>query len=336
MHVTSKPGVNLDEEYRRFQREIQELTAASPPRYPKKVVFETPDSIRKGAEVIEASDPKEGLTPGRTATVQVALRVLTDLDDVLTVAKYAKRYRQGLVGAVKLDSPEAVEALHGYVEGAGSGWVRGIVGQTKSLLGDDYTGIRLKHLERFEGKKGGFHFCPVGHRERPSIAVIAKNEETGVWIGKYKEKNSSFFPDFINSREDLTSLLLSKRRIASYSAKGKTKQLSMVIKKDVSFYVLDYRREDVSLLTAFPLFFVKYLSELGDDIVVPGICSLKKADVQRYFLETEKPLLHRKIEISISDSLHLIRVDGEFGIPEGVGVYFFVTSAEMKYTPVWS
>jgi hypothetical protein len=337
MQASQKVTSYLEQEFARFQKEIEGILKSSPARPPTQTVFETPEPVKKGEAVIRGSDPKKRLTPGRSGALEVALRVLTDVEHPATVEKYSKRYRQGLVGeAVKLDSPEAVEAIHGLVEGEGGDWVSSVVAQTKVLLHDDYTGIRLTHLEKIERKRGGFHFCPLGHIERSSIEVLAKNEETGVWVGRCRKKKiSSFFPDDITTREDLTLMLLRKKRIASYTAKGKSKQLSLISNGEKSFYVLDYRREEASILTAFPLFFAKYLSEFEDDIVIPGVTSLKKADLERYFLTVKKSVLHKKIEISISDSVHLIRIDGEFSIPEGLGVYIFVTSTEMNYKPVW-
>jgi hypothetical protein len=331
------PIAQFEREYQRFMDEMAPFLAGSPERKKTRRDFATPESLKAGERVINASNPREKLTPGRSSVLNVALTVLTDLDDLPTREKYSNKYRRGLVGAhVELHSPDAVEALHGFVEGRGGAWVSSVVVKTKAALRDDFTGIRLRHLEKIEKGGTGFHFCPLGDVGRLLIEVMGSNPETGVWVGRYKGKISSFFPDTITTREELTRLLLSKKSVASYETKGKRKQLSLISDGTNSFYVIDYRRREASILTAFPLFYAKHLHEMGEDIVIHGALKIKKVDLMAYLLSAEKAILHEKIEISISETLHLLRLDGEFGIPLGLGVYVFVKSEEMNYTPRWT
>ncbi len=316
--------------------EIKEPLEGTPQKKRREGTFTTPESLKRGKEVICSSDPKEKLTPSRSSELGDALRVLINLDNTPTRERYSNIFRQGLVGFdVQLHSPRAVETLHDLVEGRGSSWVTRVVVMTNAADNCDYTGIRLSHVEKLKKKSGGFHFCPLGHPERSSIEVIGTNSQTGVWVGRYRGKVSSFFPASIATREELTRLLIKKKFVASYTANGKIKQLSLIKNGENSFYVIDYRRVAASIYTVFPLFYAKYLSEIEEDIIMPSGSSIKKHDLMTYLLGKEKLVLHKKIEISISDTVHLLRLDGELGIPVGLGVYIFVTSEEMNYTPKW-
>lgn len=110
--------------------------------------------------------------------------------------------------------------------------------------------INLDHLTEFD--KRGFHFCPVDHKDRPNIKSIILNPVTGVWCGCLQDKFSTFYPDWVHSKEELVRVINESEFICCKD----NRELRRVQhpSQEHSFYLEAYVRDGIKYQSIFPLF----------------------------------------------------------------------------------
>jgi hypothetical protein len=333
----------IDIQLAQFYREIAALEGTvptSPMRTCKTTeppLPATPAEVRLAHEAIISLDPRVKATPGRGKVIDVGLRVLTTLTSPKK-SKYAASFREGIFSpeSVTPGSADASRRAYKFLRGPGQDWVGSVIKTTNRVTLETFLGIDLAHILTL--KRGvGFHFCKASDSRFAVISEKHTNPETGVWSGVYKGKLSSFFPQTIRDPDALTQVLLKAEILGSYRKGERAKCLAFASHCVNSFYILMYQEKEATINTAFPLFYAKDVVEIGEDIQVEGVFSVKKADVLAQLSALSPLEKEDRIEITLTSGKHLLRLCGLRGIPFEKGIYLIAGSEDIGgYRPSWT
>lgn len=325
-----------------FYEEIEALSPSiekSPERKARAIdpiPHTTPAEVRLAHAAIVSLDPQKRATPKRKFAIQAGLRVLTTLSSPKR-KNYADKFREGIFSpeVATPGSAEASKKAHKFLRGEGRDWVREVITVTNTVAWEGFLGIDFEHLLTLR-RDAGFHFCKATDPRFSRILNRRINPETGVWVGSFEGKLSSFFPHTISNEDALAQLLLKGDVVGSYTRKKQTKLLALASSAARSFYVLMYQEKKATIITAFPLFYAKDVEEIGEDIEVDGLFSVKKPAILEQLSRLSEKEKEDRIEITLDSGKHLVRLCGLDGIPFEKGIYLVVNSADLGgFTPSW-
>ncbi len=339
MDISISNAFDLDLEFERFQKEIEELiTPLSPERKIIPIVHATPESVKVAESLIRVSGLKLKFTPTRDAKIKKGLESIVSLPSIAERNRLGKRMREAMLPGCAVESVEAIRAAQELIKGDGGEWASLVVTQTNKASPDKrFLAMDLHHI--IEGEVSGTdikgrHYCPLSDSRRASIKDFVVNKETGVYAGFLDGKFSTFFPDSIVSELQLTEALRTPNWIVSKRKGLNIDALCEISIEEKSFYAIQHlQNSGASIRTCYPLFYAKSLADLDSEIAVSGGFSVKKEDVISH-LQNEV-LTHKfsnRIVFKVSKEKLLIKLDGVSGIPLPKGVYLFVDPKIIGYS----
>ncbi len=318
--VTGSSSIDL--ELARFMQAIADLeTPLSPKRtIVLPVIQSTPQGLRTAEEVIVTTGLRIKLTPNRDGILRDGMRILRTFPIESQRELYISRVRAKMLGdGVPLSSPTAVKRVHELLQGPGASSASLVVTETNRGSSIRFVAMDLTHI--VDG-----HFCPLTDPRRGLIKEFVVNPDSGVGAGWYMDKFSTFFPDSIVDKDQLTTALTIPSWEVYKKGGANIKAFCQVSDGAKTFYAIQHlQSHGASIRTCYPLFFAKDIDEIESDISVEGVFSIKKDDVIAYF---ERAVRNRTIKDLIVFTLKtgqlLIRLDGFPDIPLPKGVYLFV------------
>lgn len=345
--VAGKSSIDLA--YEKFEQEMAAIEASenlskravpavcnaylSPSRTIVPVIHATPQSIKEAQEVIAVSGLEIKLTPNREG------RLKRGLVDLITIPDESRRKRWTQIirnsafgGAAEVGSPESVTRAQSLLEGPGASSASLIITQTNKGSEKRFLAIDFTHI--VEGEvASGFHFCPPTDPRRILIERYVVNPDSGVGAGWYDKKFSTFFPDSIVDKEQLTTALTIPEWDAFTKGAKNLKALCQISDGTKTFYAIQHLQNyGASIRTCYPLFYAKDIEEIEEDISVPGVFSVKKDEVITFL---ERKVRNRTIKEQIVFALKtgqlLIRLDGMRDLLLPKGIYLFIRPEVIGY-----
>ncbi len=300
------------------------------------------------------ADPEEDLTRDNKTLLEVGLKKVEELSDTPVKKEKAKRTHELIELALPFPqdvfSKEYHENAHKRIRD--SSWLPsaarslsksfdscqfkpdGLSAPKRIMNVEHITTGEIREHQTPEGDVDGYHtvgchFVPVGNPLREKLHSIVINPQTGVFCAKFpsgngKDKFSSFFPDNIQSEQELLSKLLHATEIA----RCQNRTLSLVDNGNSSFLVMKYLQAGGFIEhSAFPIFYSGEYQEDAEFQILDNL-TLSAADALFYAQKLGEEAVQFKINncfpgetILIVDIAPAIG-DRTGGIAQGILIFF--------------
>jgi hypothetical protein len=312
----------------------------TPPRAPQKktAVEVTPEKNKVARDLLQQMEP-DGAESSLTRAEREALQ--EGIDSIATVTDTPIKKKRSEVASrtygafLRMATPPSELSFEELVESPSfhrraspvllnSPWLGRMLSQVEEIYRQcehripEFPGlpdiiIDLTHVsspQQGKRKKMGHHFCPPLSEEYRSLQKIVVNETTRVFAAKYEDgcgglKSSSYFPEWIETEEQLLAALLSGREVGRQN----NRTLIFVEGKGIPFVceAFDRERADRRIINSvFPIFSFTDLScDYSGDLFE---ASLVGEDKKMKICAEEASLIDRAKEMlryTISSSIDL-------------------------------